>query len=172
MQKCTIHVLLGSIEPRFRYHKMQILWSFQGTSPVGPPPGLYHRTAGELVAPPSTQMQVVPTTWHAFQTKRQKSMTGGGAPLTGLPRQQLHSLHATVAGKELSLSSWCIASLYICHCSTVVDFSSEKYSGSTGHRKSLYQQRNFHWGCRWWDSENFYNIWEWEVNHSWAMINI
>ena len=34
------------------------------------------------------------------------------------------------AGKELSLSSWCIASLYIYQCSTVVDFSSEKYSGA------------------------------------------
>ena len=31
-----------------------------------------------------------------------------------------------IAGKELSLSCWCIASLYIYHCSTVVDFSSEK----------------------------------------------
>ena len=48
-----------------------------------------------------------------------------------------------IAGKELSLSSWCIASLYIYHFSTVVDFSSEKYSGSTGHRNSWYQQRNF-----------------------------
>ena len=48
-----------------------------------------------------------------------------------------------IAGKELSLSSWCIASLYIYNCSTVVDFSSEKYSGSTGHRISWYQQRNF-----------------------------
>ena len=41
-----------------------------------------------------------------------------------------------IAGKELSSSSWCIASLYIYHFSTVVDFSSEKYSGSTGHRNS------------------------------------
>ena len=44
-----------------------------------------------------------------------------------------------IAGKELSLSNWCIASLYIYHFSTVIDFSSEKYSGSTGHRKSWYQ---------------------------------
>ena len=29
-----------------------------------------------------------------------------------------------IAGKELSLSSWCIASLHIYHLSTVVDFSS------------------------------------------------
>ena len=41
-----------------------------------------------------------------------------------------------IAGKELSLSSWCIAPLYIYHFSIVVDFSSEKYSGSTGHRNS------------------------------------
>ena len=33
-----------------------------------------------------------------------------------------------IAGKELSLSSWCIASLCIYHFSIVVDFSSEKYS--------------------------------------------
>ena len=36
-----------------------------------------------------------------------------------------------IAGKELSLSSWCITSLYIYHCSAVVDFSSEEYSAST-----------------------------------------
>ena len=41
-----------------------------------------------------------------------------------------------IAGMELSLSSWCIASLYICHFWTVIDFSSEKFSGSTGHRNS------------------------------------
>ena len=47
-------------------------------------------------------------------------------------------------------------SLHIYHCSTVADFSLEKYSGSTGHRNSwyMYQQRNFHWGCRWWDSNS------------------
>ena len=48
-----------------------------------------------------------------------------------------------IAGKELSLSSWGIASLYIYHYSTVVDFSSEKYSGSTGHMNPWYQQRHF-----------------------------
>ena len=53
-----------------------------------------------------------------------------------------------IAGKELSLSSWCITSLYIYHCLAVVDFSSEKYSGSAGHRNSWYQQRNFQLGCR------------------------
>ena len=47
-----------------------------------------------------------------------------------------------IAGKELSLSSWCIASLYVYHFSAVVDFSSEKCSSSTGHRNSWYQQRN------------------------------
>ena len=31
------------------------------------------------------------------------------------------------------------SSLYIYHFSTVIDFSSEKYSGSTGHRNSWYQ---------------------------------
>ena len=46
-----------------------------------------------------------------------------------------------IAGKELILSSWCIASLHIYHFSTVVDFSSEKYSGSTGHKTSWYQYR-------------------------------
>ena len=30
-------------------------------------------------------------------------------------------------------------SLYIYHFSTVIDFSSEKYGGSTGHRNSWYQ---------------------------------
>ena len=44
-----------------------------------------------------------------------------------------------ITGKELSLYSWCIASLYVYHFSTVVDFSSEKYSGFTGHRNSWHQ---------------------------------
>ena len=51
---------------------------------------------------------------------------------------ELYSSKA-IAGKESSLSSWCIASLQFYHFSTVVDFSSEKYSGSTGHRNSWYQ---------------------------------
>ena len=50
---------------------------------------------------------------------------------------QLNSSKAIV-GKELNLSSLCVSSLYIYHFSTVVDFSSEKYSGSTGHRNSWY----------------------------------
>ena len=51
------------------------------------------------------------------------------------PRLQTEcSSSKTIAGKELSLSSWCIASLYFYHFSTVIDFSSEKYSGGTGHR--------------------------------------
>ena len=47
------------------------------------------------------------------------------------------------AGKELSLSRWCIASLYIYHFSSVIDFLSEKYIGSTGHRYSWYQDRRY-----------------------------
>ena len=35
-----------------------------------------------------------------------------------------------------------VGSLYIYHCSIVVDFSSEKYSGSTGRRNAWYQHRN------------------------------
>ena len=49
-----------------------------------------------------------------------------------------------IAGKELSSSSWCVASLCVYHFSTVVDFSSEKYSGSTGHRNSWYKLRHFY----------------------------
>ena len=47
------------------------------------------------------------------------------------------------SGKELSLSRWCIESLYIYHFSSVIDFSSEKHIGSTGHRYSWYQQRRY-----------------------------
>ena len=57
---------------------------------------------------------------------------------TGALATELYSSKA-IAGKALSLSSWCIASLYIYHSSTVIDFSSEKYLGSTGHRNSWYQ---------------------------------
>ena len=51
-----------------------------------------------------------------------------------------YSLKA-VPGKELSLSSWCIASLYVYHFPTVIDFSSKKYSGSIEDKNSLYQKR-------------------------------
>ena len=51
---------------------------------------------------------------------------------------ELYSSKA-IAFKELSLSSWFMASLYICHYSIVIDFPSEKYSGSTGYRNSWYQ---------------------------------
>ena len=33
----------------------------------------------------------------------------------------------------------------------MIEFSSEKYSGSTGHKNSLYQWRNLQWGWRRWD---------------------
>ena len=46
------------------------------------------------------------------------------------------------------------SSLYVYHFSTVIDFSSEKYSGPTGHRNSWYQQRNLQWICRMWDSNS------------------
>ena len=52
-----------------------------------------------------------------------------------------------IPGKDLSLSSWCIASLYIYHCSIVVDFSSEKYSGATGNQQMGYLKNHLvHWG--------------------------
>ena len=50
-----------------------------------------------------------------------------------------YTAECAIAVKELSLSSWCIASLYIYHFLTVIDFSSKKYSGSTGHRNSWCQ---------------------------------
>ena len=62
---------------------------------------------------------------------------------------ELNSSKAIVR-KELSLSSWCIVSLYICHFSTVVDFSSEKYSCSTGHRNpkiGIHRSVNLKPGC-------------------------
>ena len=43
-----------------------------------------------------------------------------------------------IAGKDSSLSVG-ILYHYVYHFSTAVDFSSEKYSGSTGHKNSCYQ---------------------------------
>ena len=51
---------------------------------------------------------------------------------------ELYNSTAT-AVKEFCLSSRCIALLYIYHFSTVIDFSSEGYSGTTGHRNFWYQ---------------------------------
>ena len=64
------------------------------------------------------------------------------APLGYKPSALAIELNSSkaIAGKELSLSSWCMTSLYIYHCSTEVDFSSEKYNGSAGHRSSWYQE--------------------------------
>ena len=47
-----------------------------------------------------------------------------------------------ITGKELSLSSWCICIIIYLSFSTVVDFSSEKDSSSTGHR-NLMQHTNW-----------------------------
>ena len=52
--------------------------------------------------------------------------------------------------------------LYIYCFSTVVDFSSEKYSGSTGHRNSWYQQRNYSEdaeGCKFESHHQQINFW-------------
>ena len=48
------------------------------------------------------------------------------------------------AGKESSLSRWKFASSnIICHCSSAIDFSSNEYIASTGHKNHLYQQRRY-----------------------------
>ena len=45
--------------------------------------------------------------------------------------------------------------LYIYHFSSVVDFSSERYIGSTGHRySSVIPAEKIHWECRWGDSNS------------------
>ena len=51
----------------------------------------------------------------------------------------------TSAGKKLrvELSRWSIASLYIYHFLSVIDFSDEKYIVSTGQRYSWYQHRRY-----------------------------
>ena len=48
-----------------------------------------------------------------------------------------------IAVKELSLSSWCIASLCIYYFSAVVDFSSKKYGGSTWTQELLIPAETF-----------------------------
>ena len=40
------------------------------------------------------------------------------------------------SAQKLKNKNSLVVSLYVYHFSTVVDFSSEKYSGSTGHRNS------------------------------------
>ena len=103
MKKCiTIHLLLGNIRPRIKYCKMQILWSFQGGSPLD----LHQDSTMELLEACNAWIHsnvlhndrrsfyVVPMT---SQTKRQKKYDWGGAPLIRLPPQQLHSHHATGA---------------------------------------------------------------------------
>ena len=108
MKKCiAIHLLLGNIRPRIRYRKMQIVWSFQGRAPWTSTRTLPWNCWG-LVAPASTQMYCTMTDGHCMlclrhdtrpRPKGKRSITGGGgggAPLIGLPPQQLHSHHAIV----------------------------------------------------------------------------
>ena len=94
MKKCiTIHQLLGNIRPRIRYRKMQIRWSFQGRVPWASTRTLPWNCWG-LVAPASTQMYCAMTDGHCMlylrhdtrpRPKGKRSMTGGWAPLIGLP---------------------------------------------------------------------------------------
>ena len=93
MKKCiTIHLLLVNVRPRFTYRKMQILWSFTllwncwgaCSPPIHP----------NVLRNDRRSLHVLPTTWHASQTKRQKKYGWGrGAPLIELPPQQLYSHH-------------------------------------------------------------------------------
>ena len=73
-------------------------------------------------------------------------MDSNSQPLGYRPSALAIDLNSSKAmgGKELSLSSWSIASLHIYNFSTVVDFLSEKYSGSIGHRNSWYQNILLH----------------------------
>ena len=63
---------------------------------------------------------------------------GGGGYFPLSPRQNL--IHTTYANHPLKLGT------LIASFSTVVDFLSENYRGSTGHRNSSYQRRNLQWG--------------------------
>ena len=60
-----------------------------------------------------------------------------------LPTPQLDISKAN-AGKESSLSTCCIALLYIYHLSSVIDFSSEKYIVSARNRYSLVAAEKIH----------------------------
>ena len=103
MKKCiTIHLVLGNIRPRIWYRKMQILWSFQESSPWTSTRTLPWNCWG-LVALASTQMYCAMTDGHCMLCLRHdtrprpkgKICMTGGPPLIGLPPQQLHSRHAT-----------------------------------------------------------------------------
>ena len=116
MKKCiTIHVLLGNIRPRFRYRNIQILWSYQEARPLD----LHQDSTMELlgrglVAPPFTQMYCAMAHGHCMlclrhdTSPRPRGKTnydwGRGAPLIGLPPQQLYSHHATT----FQWLFWCI----------------------------------------------------------------
>ena len=57
---------------------------------------------------------------------------------------ELYSSKA-ISGKELSLSSWCIALLYIYHFSAVIDFSSRSTvvvldTGTPGTNREIYSE--------------------------------
>ena len=78
MKKCiTIHVLLGNIRPRFRYRKMQILWTFA--------PQVAGGGGGGACSTPSTQMYCAMTDGHCMLCPDQEteSMTGGAAIIPG-----------------------------------------------------------------------------------------
>ena len=85
-----------------------------------------------------------PSCWLTLLTSSNTEISGcrwwdsNSQPLDYKPSVLAIDLYSSkaIARKELNLSSWCIASVYIYHFSTVIDFSSEKYSGSTGHRNS------------------------------------
>ena len=107
MKKCiTIDLLLGNIRPRIRYRKMQILWSFQGASPLDP----HQDSTMELLGACSARihsnvlrrpLHAVPTTWYASQTKRQKKYDweegggGGGISRAASPAASLPPRHCS-----------------------------------------------------------------------------
>ena len=82
----STRVLLGNVRPRFRCRKMQIFGASRGRALWTSTRTLPWNYWGACSAPIHQNvlhnnwrsLHVVPTAWHASQTKRQKSMTGGG----------------------------------------------------------------------------------------------
>ena len=130
---------------------MQILWSFQGASRWTATRTLPCNGLGACRSPihpnvlgnDQRSLDVVPTAWHASQTKRQKMYDwggGGGAPLIGLPPQQLHSHHAAAC-------DWSVLHTRVC-----IDIAAHPYCTSVSFSSALmvWHIRTAHLHLYWW----------------------
>ena len=79
---------------------------------------------------------------HKDNRNDRSAQKGTALPFQSISGSSKVHFHNSDLNVTMTSSPKTMGNHYIYHFSTVIDFSSEKYSGSTGHRNSWYQWKN------------------------------